>query len=65
MPEAKPRQPKTSAPTTRDRTPASAPGQAGNKTKKLDQPFVWPRDRSAPCTDTPEWDCDPEAPCDA
>ena len=55
MPETKPREPETTAPTTGDRAPASAPGRTGDKTAKQDAPFVWPlqppswRARSKPC----------------
>ena len=59
MPETKPREPETTAPTTGDGTPASVPGRTGNKTEKQDAPFVWPRDLNAPSTDKPDWGSDP------
>ena len=65
MPETKPRQPETTAPTTGDGTPASAPGRTGDKTAKQDALFVWPRDLNAPSSDRPEWGTDPEALRDA
>lgn len=61
MPETKPREPETTAPTTGDRAPASAPGRTGDKTAKQDAPFVWPRDLNAPATKDPVWGTDPEA----
>ena len=61
MPETKPRDPETTAPTTGDGTPPCAPGRTGDKTEKQDAPFVWPRDRNAPSSDNPEWGSDPEA----
>jgi hypothetical protein len=60
MPDTKPRQPATTAPTTGDGTPSSAPA-SGDKTEKQDAPFVWPRDLNAPSSDSPEWGTDPEA----
>ncbi len=36
MPDTKPREPETTAPTTGDGTPASAPGRTGDKTAKQD-----------------------------
>lgn len=60
MPDTKPRQPETTAPKTGDGTPATAPGP-GDKTKKQDAPFVWPRDLNTPSSDKPEWGSDPEA----
>lgn len=61
MPETKPRQPETTAPTTGGGTPASAPDRTGDKTEKQDAPFVWPRDLNAPATKDPVWGTDPEA----
>jgi hypothetical protein len=62
MPDTKPREPETTAPTTTgDGTPASAPERSGDKTEKQDAPFVWPRDLNAPSTQKPEWGSDPKA----
>ena len=60
MPETKPREPETTAPSTGDGTPASAPGP-GAKTEKQGAPFVWPRDLNAPATKDPVGGTDPEA----
>ena len=65
MPETKPRQPETTAPTPGDGTPASAPGRAGDETAKQDAPFMWPRDLNTPTTKDPLWGSDPEALRDA
>ena len=65
MPETKPREPETTAPTTGDGTPASAPERPGNKTAKQNAPFVWPRDLNAPSSDMTEWGTVPEALRDA
>lgn len=61
MPDTKPRERETTAPTTGDGTPASGPGRTGDKTEKQDTPFVWPRDLNTPSTDEPDWGSDPEA----
>lgn len=64
MPDTKPSEPKTTAPTTGDGAPASAPGQTGAKIAQPAAPFVWPRDLNAPISDTCEWGTDPKAPRD-
>ena len=61
MPDTKPHQPETTAPTTGDGTPPSAPGRTGDETEKQDAPFVWPRDLNALSTNNPEWGTDPES----
>lgn len=55
MPDAMPQKPETTAPTTGDGTPASAPE------RQEKQAVVWPRDLNAPSSDKPEWGSDPEA----
>lgn len=60
MPDTKPRETETTALSTGDGAPPSAPG-SGDKTAKQDAPFVWPRDLNAPSSDNPEWGTDPEA----
>lgn len=64
MSDTKPRETETTAPSTGDGTPPSAPAKA-DKTAKQDAPFVWPRDLNAPSRDNPEWGTDPEALRDA
>lgn len=65
MSDTKPRQTESTAPSTGDGAPASAPERTGDKTEKHDAPFVWPRDLNAPSSDKPEWGTDPEALRDA
>lgn len=61
MTDTKPRQTESTAPSTGDGAPASAPERTGDKTEKQYAPFVWPRDLNAPATKDPVWGTDPEA----
>ena len=64
MSETKPRETETTAPSTRDGTPPSAPAQP-DKTAKQDAPFIWPRDLNATTNTDPAWGSDPEGLRDA
>jgi len=55
MPDTKPSEPESTAPSDESKTPAA----------KQDAPFVWPRDLNTPSTTNPEWGSDPEALRDA
>lgn len=60
MPDTKPRENETTAPSTGIGTPPSAPTQ-----EKQDAPVIWPRDMNAKPDATPAWGNDPEALRDA
>lgn len=60
MSDTKPRETETTAPSTGDGTPPSAPALP-DKAAKQAAPFVWPRDLYVPSSDKPEWGTDPEA----